>query len=82
MESSAIKAMALLSDGGYSLSLEVLNVVLPVKSFVTPMLKGWLFLSGLWHVLCFRKRCLRMVCVEILVVKKLVGLSVTCPCML
>ena len=81
IESRISKAIALLSDGGYSFSLEVLNVLLPVESMVVPMVNGCVF-SGLWHVKCLRNRCLRMVVVVILVVKKVVGLSVTCPCML
>ena len=46
IESRIIKAIALLSDGGYSLSFEVLNVVLPVESLVVPMVNGCVF-SGL-----------------------------------
>ena len=46
IESRIIKAIALLSDGGYSLSFEVLNVILPVESLVVPMVNGCVF-SGL-----------------------------------
>ena len=46
IESSIIRAIALLSDGGYSLSFEVLNVILPVESLVVPMVNGCVF-SGL-----------------------------------
>ena len=44
--SRIIRAIALLSDGGYSLSFEVLNVILPVESLVVPMVNGCVF-SGL-----------------------------------
>ena len=46
-----ILAMALLSDGGYSLSCAVLNCGLCCWLFA-PIVKGVVVVSGLWHVGC------------------------------
>ena len=37
---------------------------------------------GLWHVLCLRYKCLRIMCLSMRDVKKVVGFLEICPCML
>ena len=71
--------MALLEEGGYSLSCAVLNCFELCSEM--PMWNVSVAGVGLWHVFCRWYRYLRMMSLSILHVRNVVGLGATCPCM-